>query len=62
MQIVFNYNIQVVVGLEPDEDAELGRRVLYLSWGSAGSTQKVRVVIHRGRCPGPVEVTLVVSS
>ena len=62
MQTVYSFNIQVVLGLEPDEVGELGHHALYLNWGSAGSTQKVRVVIHRGRYPGPVEVTLEVSS
>ena len=62
MQTVYSFNNQVVLGLEPDEVAELGHHALYLNWGSVGSTRKVRMVLHRGRCPGPVEVTLVVSS
>ena len=62
MQIVYSLNNQEVLVLEPDEVGELGHHVPFLNWGLAGSTQKVRVVIHRGRYPGPVEVTVVVSS
>ena len=61
MQTASNFNKKVVLGLEQVEVSyvESVHRALYLNWASP---QKVRVVIHRGRCPGPVEVTLVVSS
>ena len=52
MQTVFNFTNQVVLGLEPDDVVALWHRALHLSWGSVGSTRKVRVVIHRGQCPG----------
>ena len=64
LQTASNFHNKVVLGLELGEVSyvESGYRALHLSPGLVGSTRKVRVVIHRGRCPGPVEVTLVVSS
>ena len=64
MQTVSNFHNKVVLGLVPDEVSyvESGYQALHLSRGLVGSTRKVRVVIYRGRCPGPVEVTLVLSS
>ena len=60
MQTVSNFHNKVVLGLEPDDISyvESGHRALHLNRGLVGSNRKVRVVIHKGRCPGPVEVTL----
>ena len=63
LQTASNFHNKVVLWLEMGwvSYVESGYRALHLSRGLVGSTRKVRVVIHRGRCPGPVEVTLVVS-
>ena len=64
MQTASNFHRKVLLGLELGEVSyvESGYRALHLNRRLVGSTRKVRVVIHRGRCPGPAEVTLVVSS
>ena len=64
MQTASIFHNKVVLELHRDEVSyvESGYRELHLNRGSTGSTRKVRVVIHGGRCPGPVDVTLVVSS
>ena len=63
LQTASNFHNKVVLGeLGEVSYVESGYRALHLSQGLVGSTRKEGMVIYRGLSPGPVEVTLVVSS